>query len=62
MGSDELERETGGQGWVWRLTGRGLGREEREKRGGGISLLFHSIHKPSSNVSVFVVFCDVPRF
>ena len=29
----ELERETGGQGWVWRLTDRGLGREEREKRG-----------------------------
>ena len=36
MGSqDGLERRTGGQGWVWRLTGRGLlGRGEREKRGG----------------------------
>ena len=35
MGSDELERGTGGQGWVWRLTDRDLvGREEREKRGG----------------------------
>ena len=34
MGSDELERGTGGQGWFWKLTGRGSGREEREKRGG----------------------------
>ena len=32
MGSDELERGTGGQE-VWRLTGRSSGREEREKRG-----------------------------
>jgi len=31
----ELERGTGGQGWVWRLTDRGLGREEGEKRGKG---------------------------
>ena len=31
---DGLERGTGGQGWVWRLTDRGMGREEREKRGG----------------------------
>ena len=31
---DGLERGTGGQDWVWRLTGRGSGREEREKRGG----------------------------
>ena len=30
MGSDELERGTGGQGWVWRLTGRGLVGGERE--------------------------------
>jgi len=29
------ERGTGGQGWVWRLTDRGLGREEGEKRGKG---------------------------
>ena len=27
---DELERGTGGQGWGWRLTDRGLGREEGE--------------------------------
>ena len=32
----ELERGTGGQGWFWRLTDRGLGREEGEKRGGGL--------------------------
>jgi len=25
MDSDELERGTGGQGWVWRLTERGWG-------------------------------------
>ena len=31
---DGLERGTGGQGWFWRLTERGSGREEREKRGG----------------------------
>ena len=34
LGLDGLERETGGQGWVWRLTDRSSGREEREKRGG----------------------------
>ena len=34
MDSDELERGTGGQGWFWRLTERGLvGREEGEWRG-----------------------------
>jgi len=31
---EELERGTGGQGQVWRLTDRSSGREEREKRGG----------------------------
>ena len=35
MDSDELERGTGGQGWVWRLTGRGLG-EKSEKREGKV--------------------------
>ena len=35
MGSDELERGTGGQGWVWRLTERGLG-EKSEKREGKV--------------------------
>ena len=35
MDSDELERGTGGQGWFWRLTERGLvGREEGEWREG----------------------------
>jgi len=57
MDSDELERGTGGQGWVWRLTDRGLGREERKSGvwGGGISLLFHSIHKLSNDFSVFII-------
>ena len=32
---DGLERGTGGQGWVWRLTGRGLG-EKSEKREGKV--------------------------
>ena len=43
MGSGGLERGTGGQGWGWRLTGRGLvGREEGEWRenGGRGSLIF----------------------
>ena len=31
----ELERGTGGQGWVWRLTERGLG-EKSEKREGKV--------------------------
>ena len=31
---EELERGTGGQGWVWRLSERGLV-EWREKRGEG---------------------------
>ena len=36
MGSqDGLERRTGGQGWVWRLTERGLG-EKSEKREGKV--------------------------
>ena len=32
---DGLERGAGGQGWVWRLTGRGLG-EKSEKREGKV--------------------------
>ena len=36
VNQDGLERGTGGLGWVWRLTDWGLGREEREKRGGGL--------------------------
>ena len=35
MGSGGLERGTGGQGWVWRLTDRGLRREEGEFHGQG---------------------------
>ena len=58
MDSDGLERGTGGQGWFWRLTDRDLvGREEGEWGvwGGGISLLFHSIHKLSNDFSVFTI-------
>ena len=57
MGSDELERGTGGQGWFWRLTERGLGRGEGEWGvwGGGISLLFHSIYICSNDFSVCIV-------
>ena len=46
MDSDELEKGTGGQGWFWRLTNRGLGREERKWGvwGGGISLLFYPVY------------------
>ena len=43
MDSDELKRGTGGQGWVWRLTERSSGREEGEKRGGGLLRVGYSI-------------------
>ena len=35
---------------------------QKEFWGGVVSLLFHSIHIPTCDVSVYVIYFDVPRF